>query len=45
MINRNREELAYNIIDIEGIPDDSVIKKISDIEGIISVRLINRNVD
>ena len=45
MINRNRDELAYNIIDIEGVPDDSVIKKISDIEGIISVRLINRNVD
>ena len=45
MINHNREELAYNIIDIEGVPDSSVLETISKIDGIISVRLINRNVE
>ena len=40
MINQNRAELAYNIIDIEGIPAAEVAEKISTIEGIISVRLI-----
>ncbi|WP_428770882.1 phosphoglycerate dehydrogenase [Treponema sp. HNW] len=43
MINRNREELAYNIIDIEGVPDSSVIETIANIDGIISVRLIRNN--
>jgi len=41
MINRNRDELAYNIIDIEGVPDPCILEKISAIEGIIGVRLIN----
>ena len=40
MINQNRDELAYNIIDIEGIPAAELAEKISAIEGIISVRLI-----
>ena len=40
MLNRNRDDIAYNIIDIDGNVSESIIKKISAIEGVISVRLI-----
>ncbi|MBK5202410.1 MAG: phosphoglycerate dehydrogenase [Prolixibacteraceae bacterium] len=40
MLNRNRDDIAYNIIDIDGNVSESTINKISAIEGVISVRLI-----
>ena len=40
MLNRNRGDIAYNIIDIDGDISDSQIQKIRDIEGIIMVRLL-----
>ncbi|MCQ2595139.1 MAG: phosphoglycerate dehydrogenase [Treponemataceae bacterium] len=41
MVNQNRADVAYNIIDVENKLDDSVAAKLSAIDGIISVRLIN----
>jgi len=40
MLNRNRADIAYNIIDIDGHVSESTVNKISAIEGVISVRLI-----
>jgi D-3-phosphoglycerate dehydrogenase len=40
MINKSRDDIAYNIIDIEGEISDEVIKSLADIEGIIRVRVL-----
>jgi D-3-phosphoglycerate dehydrogenase len=41
MINRHKGDVAYNIIDIDSVVDESLIQKLRSIEGIIMVRLIN----
>ena len=41
MINRNRFELAYNIIDVEGLASAQTLERIAAIEGIIGVRAIS----
>jgi len=38
MINKSRDEVAYNLIDIEQPLDDSILQKISAIDGVIAVR-------
>lgn len=40
MINRNKGNYAYNIIDIDGSVPDSVIEEIEKIEGVIFTRII-----
>ncbi|MCG8306966.1 MAG: phosphoglycerate dehydrogenase [Cytophagales bacterium] len=40
MLNKNRGEIAYNIIDIDGGISSEQIQKIRDIDGIIMVRLL-----
>ncbi len=40
MLNKSREDIAYNLIDIESEPDESVLASMRDIEGVINVRLI-----
>jgi D-3-phosphoglycerate dehydrogenase len=40
MLNRHKADVAYNIIDIDGEIDISIIEKIKKIDGIIMVRLI-----
>ncbi len=40
MLNRSRDDVAYNIIDVETAPSDGVIHAIADIEGVIGVRVI-----
>lgn len=40
MLNRGKADIAYNIIDIDGDVDASVLDKISKIDGVIMVRLI-----
>ncbi len=42
MINQNKQNLAYNLIDVDGKVDDATIEKLSKIEGVISVRPIYR---
>ncbi|MCM1468895.1 MAG: phosphoglycerate dehydrogenase [Bacteroides sp.] len=41
MVNQNRADVAYNIIDIESAPDDALTAKLKSIEGVISVRIIH----
>lgn len=38
MVNRSRDELAYNILDVETQPDDAVIEKIAQVDNVIRVR-------
>lgn len=40
MMNKHRNEIAYNIIDIDGEISDEQVQKIRDIEGVIMVRLL-----
>jgi len=42
MLNRHKGDLAYNIIDIDGVVDDSVAGKIRGIEGVIMARIIRK---
>jgi D-3-phosphoglycerate dehydrogenase len=41
MINKSRGDLAYNIIDIEGDLSEDVLQSLKNIEGIITVRVID----
>ncbi len=40
MINKSRDDIAYNLIDIAAKPEDEVLEKIRAIDGIINVRLV-----
>jgi len=40
MINKSREDLAYNLIDIEAAPDEELADVLRKVEDVISVRLI-----
>lgn len=40
MLNKHRGDIAYNIIDIDGVIDDVQVQKIKSIEGIFMVRLL-----
>ena len=41
MINKSRGDLAYNMIDIEGDLSEEVLQSLKNIEGIITVRVID----
>ena len=41
MINKSREDVAYNLIDVETPPGPDLIKEISDIDGVINVRVVD----
>ena len=40
LLNKSRDEIAYNLIDVEQLPSAAVIEKLSAIEGVINVRLL-----
>jgi D-3-phosphoglycerate dehydrogenase len=40
MLNRNKAEIAYNIIDIDGPVPEGIKEKISAIEGVITIRIL-----
>jgi D-3-phosphoglycerate dehydrogenase len=40
MINKHRDELAYNIIDVDGKLDDDLLERLRTIEGVIMVRAL-----
>ena len=40
MVNQNRADLAYNIIDVEGKATDSLVEKLNAIDGVLGVRVI-----
>ncbi len=41
MINKHRGEIAYNIIDIDGVAGETTVEKIKKIEGVVMVRMID----
>ncbi len=41
MLNKSKNDLAYNIIDVDGDVSEAVIEKLQNIDGIITVRVIN----
>lgn len=40
MLNRSRDDIAYNLIDVEVPPTDEVLARIRTIDGVVNVRLI-----
>ena len=40
LLNKSRDSIAYNLIDVQTAPSDDVLQKIADIDGVINVRLI-----
>ena len=40
MLNKSRDDIAYNLIDVEGHTTDQVLDKMRGLEGVINVRMI-----
>jgi D-3-phosphoglycerate dehydrogenase len=40
MVNQNKNDLAYNIIDVDGKVEDGTLDTLAKIEGVINVRPI-----
>lgn len=40
MTNKSRDKYAYTLLDLENIPDNSAVTKLSGIEGVLRVRVI-----
>ena len=40
MLNKSRDEVAYNLIDISSHPDESILNQMRALEGVINVRMI-----
>ena len=38
MLNKSRDEVAYNLIDVEGMPSADTLSRIAAIQGVVSVR-------
>ncbi len=38
MLNKSRDEVAYNLIDVEGLPSADTLRRIAAIQGVVSVR-------
>ncbi len=40
MLNKSRDEIAYNIIDVESVPTDALLAAIYEVEHVINVRVV-----
>ena len=40
MINKSRDEIAYNLIDVESEPSASLLASLAAVEDVINVRLL-----
>ena len=40
MLNKSRDDVAYNLLDLEVAPDEAALERIRAIEGVVNVRLI-----
>ena len=40
MLNRSRDNIAYNLIDVDGAPSEQVLAQLCTVEGVVNVRLI-----
>lgn len=38
MLNKSRDDVAYNLIDVEGVPAEETLRRIAAIQGVINVR-------
>ena len=38
MLNKSRDEIAYNLIDVEAPPSDALVSELSAIDGVVNVR-------
>ncbi|MCX2981361.1 3-phosphoglycerate dehydrogenase [Halieaceae bacterium IMCC14734] len=41
MLNKSRDDVAYNLIDVETCPSEAVLAKMCAIEGVVNVRVIS----
>lgn len=41
MLNKSREDIAYNLLDLEVRPDETVLAALGRIEGVVNVRLVD----
>ena len=40
MVNKSRDDVAYNIIDIASEPTESLLAEIADVDGVVRVRAV-----
>ena len=40
LINKSRDDLAYNLIDLSAAPDEGLLRAIREIESVVDVRVI-----
>lgn len=40
MINKSRDDVAYNLIDVEAAPSEDILRKIRVVDGVVNVRVI-----
>ena len=40
MTNKSRDKFAYTLMDLEHVPDETMVEKLNAIEGVCRVRLI-----
>ncbi len=40
LLNKSRNDIAYNLFDLESAPSDAVIEQLAAVEGVINVRLL-----
>jgi len=40
MLNKSRDDIAYTVLDVDQAVDDKLIKKLSEIEGVLTVRAL-----
>ncbi len=45
MLNRSRDDVAYNLLDIEAPPDAALVRELAAIDSVINVRVLNGNAD
>ena len=43
MLNKSRDNVAYNLIDVETSPSDDLIDAIRTIDGVVNVRTFNES--
>jgi D-3-phosphoglycerate dehydrogenase len=45
LLNKSVGDIAYNIIDLDEVPQESLLSKIRSLEGVINLRLIQGTPD
>jgi D-3-phosphoglycerate dehydrogenase len=43
MLNKNRGEISYNIIDVSGEVTDELVEQLKQVDGVVAVRVINND--